>query len=180
MTICNIFVAAQCADMNEMRKFYSGDINCIDKFNKLNLLQNLLLNSGKYEERLEILDFLLKEGIDVNYIDEKDKYNALHCLYYKTQFGDGVLDGKYVFTVTKMLLDKGLNVNAKDKYGAVSLYYLLVGRLGNDDVKPILSLLLDRGVDYLGEDNYGNSCMYYAKEYPIRTEIVEILENHNN
>ena len=75
-----------------------------------------------------------------------------------------------------MLLDKGLNVNARDKYGAISLYYLLVGRLENNDVKSILQLLLDKEVDYLGKDNYGNSCLDYAKERSKRDEIVKLLE----
>jgi len=176
MTICDIFDAALYADMEKLKQYYTGDINCVNEFTKLNLLQTVLCESEKYEERLEIISFLIKEGINVNYIDGKDKYNALHCLYYKTQFGDGVLDGKYVLDVTKMLLGKDLDINARDTYGAISLYYLLVGRLENDDVKPVLKLLLDRGVDYLGKDNYGNSCLDYAKKRSKREEIVKMLE----
>ena len=176
MTICNIFDAASCADKEKLKQYYTGDINCVNEFTKLNLLQTVLLENGNYEERLDIISFLLEEGINVNYLESKDKQNALHCLYYKTQFGNGVLNGKYVLTVTKMLLNKELDINARDTYGAISLYYLLVGRLESDDVKPILQLLLDKGVDYLGKDNYGNSCLDYAKDLSGRDEIIKMLE----
>lgn len=176
MAIVDVFDAVLQGDINMFKKYYDGNPNCLDKYNGLNLLQSVICKGGNYKERLDIISFLLNEGIDVNYLDSNNKQNALHYLFYNTQFGDGVLDGKYVLAVTKMLLDKGLNVNARDKYGAISLYYLLVGRLENNDVKSILQLLLDKEVDYLGKDNYGNSCLDYAKERSKRDEIVKLLE----
>lgn len=52
-----------------------------------------------YDERIEMIRFLLSEGIDVNYLDKKDRMNVLHLLYNNYH----IKDAKYLYVVTKML-----------------------------------------------------------------------------
>lgn len=172
MTIINVFDAAREGDINEFKRLYKGDINIIDKYTKLNLLQMVLSEKGNYIQRLKIVHFLLKNGIDVNYVDRKDRMNALHLLY-----SSYVDDIDYIYKVTKKLIQYGINVNEKNKYGANPLEYLIAGKLDTEELKPLFKYLIKSGADYNAKDNYGNSCLDYAKQFSWRTGFVQMVED---
>ena len=79
MTITNIFDAALCGDMDKLKQYYEGNINYIDKCTKLNLLQTVMCGNDKYLERLDIVSFLIQEGIEVNYQGGKNKKMLYIC-----------------------------------------------------------------------------------------------------
>ncbi len=176
MEISNIFDAAYQGDFNKLKQYYNGDINCVDKYNGANLLQAVMCKGGKYQERLEIISFLLNEGIDVNYSGSKNKQNALHYLYSPANDDGGLTYAEYALSVTKLLLNAGIDVNHKDKHGSNSVSNVIALNFNNEDIKlEVLKMLLDAGADYHEKDNYGYSCLDYAKRFEDEN-IIKILE----
>lgn len=176
MTICNVFDAVSCGDIKMLKHYYTGDVNCVNQYTGLNLLQTVLCGEGRYKERLGIVTFLLAEGIDVNFADNKDKENALHYLYSTADDDGGLTYAEYALSVTKMLLDAGIDVNHKDKHGSNSLSNVIALDFNNEDSKlKVLKMLLDAGADYREKDNYGFSCLDYAKRFK-NEKIVKMLE----
>lgn len=176
MTITNIFDAALCGDMNMLKQYYEGNVNCVDEYTKLNLLQTVMCGNGKYMERLEITSFLIHEGIEVNAQGGKNKKNALHLLYSSTK----LIDEKFVLSATKMLVNAGIDVNQKDKFGAIPLSYLISGKLETSEIEPILLFLIEVGTKCNEKDNYGNSCVDYAKQFAWRNNLVTMMEEEND
>lgn len=176
MTITNIFDAALCGDLEKVKQYYEGNINCVNKYTNFNLLQTVMCGDENYTERLEIISFLIQEGIDVNFQGAKDKENALHLLYSSIT----LIDEKFVLSATKMLVAAGIDINQKDKLGATPLSYLISGKLENSKLKPVLLFLIESGAECNEKDNYGNSCVDYAKQFSWRKDIVEILEVVND
>ena len=79
-----------------------------------------------------------------------------------------------------MLVAAGIDINQKDKFGAISLSYLISGKLENSKIKPILLFLIESGVKYYEKDNYGNSCVDYAKQFSWRKELAELMEGEGD
>ena len=172
MTIGSVFDAALVGDFKLFKQYYNGDINCIDKYTNLNLLQTVLCEEDRYNERIEIITFLIEEGIDVNKVGGKSKGNALHILYSSSD----QISEEYLIDVTEKLVRAGIDINQKDKFGASPLSYLIAGKIDNRCVKKIISYLIDVGLDCCAKDNYGNSCIDYAKKFSWRTDIIELME----
>ena len=181
MNICNIFDAAEYGDINSLKKYYDGDINIVNKYTKLNLLQTVICGNADIDKGIDIITFLLEAGIDINYVDSKDKQNALFNLYSSTYFaGSKSLEGEYILEVTKKLVEAGIDINHRDKRGAISLSYLVAGKLDSSRLQPVLELLFEKGVDFLSKDNFGNSCLDYAKMFSWRKDIVRLMEDRIN
>ena len=171
MAIVNVFDAALAGDFEVFKQYYDGNINCINKFTKLNLLQTAVCAGNRINERIDIISYLIKEGIDVNYVGGKDKGNALHILYSFNNF-----DEKYIVSATKKLVEAGIDVNQKNKFGAIPFTNLIAGKADNKLVKEMFYYLHDAGMDCSIKDNYGNTCLDYAKRFSWRSDIVELME----
>jgi len=94
-----------------------------------------------------ILD-LLKKGLDVNARDDQDGRTILmHAAWF------GHID------VMRILIDKGADVNAKNKNGATAL--ILAADKGNAE---IVSFLIDKGADFNSKDGNGTALMLAANK----------------
>ncbi|MBR6403821.1 MAG: hypothetical protein IKS48_10605 [Eubacterium sp.] len=176
MTIVNIFDAVLAGDYKAFKNFYDGNINCINKYTDLNLLQTVMCKEDKYDERIKIISYLIKEGIDVNKVGGKAKGNALHILYSSSN----QVDENYLMSVTKELVSAGIDINQKDKYGAIPFSNLIAGKIDNKLVEKIFCYLYKTGLDCSIKDNYGNSCLDYAKKFSWRMDVVELMEKYEN
>ena len=177
MKIVNMFDAAIEGNFEEFQRLYNGNINEINEFSKFNLLQTALADNHNESERIKIINFLIKSGIDVNYKDSKYKRNALHVLFFEFLRGDVV----YLLEVVKILIDAGVDINAVDKYNAIPLKYAItICKLRTEELKDIYISLIKAGARYDLKDVFDKSCIDYAKELTWRSEFVEIVEESKN
>ncbi|UJA81059.1 ankyrin repeat domain-containing protein [Bacillus cereus] len=173
MRILNVFDAVREGAFEDFKKIYDGDINQIDSDLDINLLCMALTNNKNSSEKLKIIKFLLEEGIDINYTTAKDKRNALHMFYFC------VLRPtiEYELEITRLLIDNKININALDKYNAISLKYAItINKLPTEDNKDMYKLLINSGSNYNLKDQFGKSCVDYAKEYSWRNDLLTIIE----
>ena len=85
----------------------------------------------------------------------------------------------YMLEIVKMLVNKGIDVNAEDKFGAIPLSYAVtVNKLKTEQMKDIYSYLLEQGADAWHKDSFGKSCVDYATEYVWRNDFIQILKEY--
>jgi len=117
------------------------DINSKSKEGR-NALHYLLMSYHDPDVAIEILKMLLEAGIRINAIEAK---NGCNGLFFLTIFhGGSHLQGQNVI-MAKMLIDKGINVNARNKSGHTVLHYLLSMNSMNTNLEMIELLLSHNG-----------------------------------
>lgn len=177
MKIVNMFDALIEGNFKEFQRLYNGNINDINEFTQLNLLQTTLVNTNNEGERIKIISYLLSNGININYQDKKYRRNALHTVFFNFLRGDI----KYLSKVVEMLINSGIDINRVDIYNAVPLKYAItVCKLKTEEMRDVYSNILRAGADYNLKDIFGKSCMDYAKELSWRTEFIKIVEEMKN
>ena len=102
-----------------------------------------------------VITFLIKRGADIKVRDKS---------------GNTLLHASGRPEVTKLLIEKGLNVNAKNKAGVTPLLYL-APRLIYYTRPKTLKLLIESGADVNIKNQYGENLLHIVS-YP---EIIELL-----
>ena len=70
-----------------------------------------------------------------------------------------------------------MDINAKDKYGAIPLNYAItVVKLPTETAMPVYQYLIDHGSNIYEKDNFGKACIDYAKEFSWRNDLVSLME----
>ena len=173
MRITNIFDAVRDGTYFDFMDFYSGNPNLFNKYAGMSLLQLCVVNDRYPDEKIKILRFLISEGADVNFLSPKDQRNALHIFYFSVMRPDP----QYILKVTQLLVEAGVNINAKDKYGAIPLNYAItVVKLPTETAMPVYQYLIDHGSNIYEKDNFGKACIDYAKEFSWRNDLVSLME----
>ena len=116
-------------------------------------------------KREEIVKKLLKKDADPNISDNEDSFPLIDAVFQPAANPETV----------KLLLEKGAEVNKKNKDGAHALIYAA----SNQDVTPdvrqaIVKLLLEKGADTKIKNNDGQNALYWAKKLK-NEKIVELL-----
>lgn len=124
-------------------------------------------------KKIKMIRFLISEGADVNFKSPKDQRNALHIFYFSVMRPDP----QYILKVTQLLVEAGVDINAKDKYGAIPLNYAItVVKLPTETAMPVYQYLIDHGSNIYEKDNFGKACIDYAKEFSWRNDLVSLME----
>lgn len=177
MKIFNVFDAVNQGNYEQFNRFYDGNVNAIDKYSKLNLLSLCLVEDSNQEDRIKIIKFLIKEGIDINYIDKKYRRNALHYFYFDVLRPAS----EYMLEISKILVENGININQLDKYNAIPLNYAIsITKKTTQEIQEVYRYLIERGSDYNKKDIFGKSCIDYANEYSWRNDFIKIVEDYQN
>lgn len=177
MTISDVFDAVKDGTYEEFLEFYNDDINQIDKYTNLNLLEMAVTNGKRTEEKLKIIDFLIKQRIDINFVEKKYRRNALHQFFFCVMRADK----NYFMEITKKLVEAGIDINAKDKYDAIPLKYAItVNKLTTEDMEVLYQYLIKQGSEYDCKDTFGKSCLDYANEYSWRKGFIDIVKETEN
>lgn len=173
MKIVNAFDAVRDGTYQDFIKFYDGNPNLISKNLRLNLLDLAVVNDYNPEDKIRIMKFLIKEGADVNFTEVKNKRNALHIFYFNVLRPNP----EYMLQVTKLFVENGININCKDKYGAIPLKYAItVVQLPTKEIKDVYEYLMAQGSDLNSKDAFDKSCVDYIKEYSWRSEVMDIVK----
>ncbi|MBM6617095.1 ankyrin repeat domain-containing protein [Bacillus suaedaesalsae] len=176
MRLINVFDAAKEGTFEEFRSFYTNKVNETSDTLGLNLLHLALVNDKKQEEKLKIIEYLISEGIDINFIDKKYSRNALHNFYFNVLRPSP----EYMLTITKLLVQNGIDINALDKFNSSPLKYAItITKLPTTEIKQVYKYLLDNGADYTIKDQFGKSCIDYSEEYSWRNDVLKIIEEFN-
>lgn len=132
------------------------DVNEADQFGKTPLLSALALNNSE-----ELIEVLIKNGANCNYVDE----NGKAALHYAIQTGNS--------KIVQSLLKCSSDTNVQDKDGVTPL--MLTSLFNFPELTKILVKQSDNvKVDL--RDQKGRTALYFAAENGL-TEIVEILIN---
>lgn len=177
MKITNIFDAVRDGTFEDFTHFYTGNADEIDENLDLNLLGLALVNDKNEKEKIEIIKFLLAEGVDISFVDTQYKRNALHTFYFNVLRPSP----EYMLLVTKLLIENGVDINALDKYKAVPLKYAItITKLPTEEIKQVYLYLLKHNAAYKNKDIFGKSCIDYIEEYSWRNNLVEIIKGFEN
>lgn len=183
MTNHNIYEAVEHGDIIGMKLYYYFRFlkgygkNSVDHIYKFNVLQHVLLNNENEKNKLKMIKFLIKKGVNVNYIEPESNMNALHFLYTLNEHAST----DYLIKVTRMLLNAGINVNIADCHDGIPLDYAIASlHASTVELMPIYEMLIKKGSDYLRISRHGKSSMDYAKELPYRKELYEYMKEITN
>jgi len=157
------------------------NINSRDSGLLMNALGWLCTNSykGDHSATLEVAKFLIEKGIDTNAQDSQG-WNALHCLcfhWYNIQGRVQVIkkgtyyvenlcyDGKYGVELAKMLIENGIEVNAKtkDDGGHNALHFILFAWDHTFDALEMAKMLvIEKGIDINSTSDWrGDTALHY-------------------
>lgn len=132
----------------------------------------VLVDEENKFEKLKLFNFLLDEGIDVNFLDKYSKGNALHFFYFESYKPPVDFQNE----VTRKLIEKGIDVNCKDIYGAIPLKYsLTTNKLSDEDNKEMYQMLIDAGSDYNHEDVFEKSCIDYIEQLGCQKGFLDLV-----
>lgn len=174
MRITDIFDAVRDGTYSEFLKFYTGDPNLFNKYTGLSLFQLVFVNDHNTDEKIKMIRFLISEGADVNFKSPKYQRNALHIFYFSVLRPDP----QYMLKVTQLLVEAGVDINEKDKYGAIPLNYAItVVKLPTETAMPVYKYLIDHGSNIYEKDSFGKACIDYAKEYSWRNGLISLMED---
>ena len=177
MKILNVFDAVMDGTFEDFKNYYDGEINKINEYTKLNMLCTAVLNDKNKDDKIKIINYIIKEGVDLNYIGKKYKRNALHTIF----FNNINSSAEHIYNVVEILLKNGIDVNCTDKYGAIPMQYAISSpKNPTDEMEKIYKVLLKFGSDYKHEDNYNNSCLHYAKQFAWRNGFLDIVKEYEN
>jgi len=113
----------------------------------------------QYRQSKDAVELLLAKGADVN-LKDKDGRTPLHLAVESADVD-----------IVKLLLDKGVEVNAKDdESGFTALHY--AARFGN---KNVAELLIARGADINAKDKQGHTPLYVAVNHDYK--VAELFIN---
>ncbi|MGF6907864.1 hypothetical protein [Fusobacterium sp. PH5-44] len=101
--------------------------------------------------------------------------NALHWFYYSVWRPDK----DYLFEVTKLLVEHGVNLNTQDFNEAIPLYYAIGSlKLPTSEIEKTLKYLIEKGSDYTIKNKFGKSCLEVAKNLSWRNGFLDIVKEY--
>ena len=149
MRITDIFDAVRDGTYSDFLKFYTGDPNLFNKYTGLSLFQLVFVNDHNTDEKIKMIRFLILRP-----------------------------DPQYMLKVTQLLVEAGVDINEKDKYGAIPLNYAItVVKLPTETAMPVYKYLIDHGSNIYEKDSFGKACIDYAKEYSWRNGLISLMED---
>ncbi len=124
-----------------------------------------LLHIASKHGDLEIVEILIKQGSDINAVDENNENGLIHACR------QGNIE------TCKFLVDKGSNINLQNSAGLTAL--METTYFGNLDIALYLVKI---GADVHLKNNDGNSILHVASSRPINSfkELVQLLISEKN
>src|SRR5436305_1551497 len=150
--------------MNDERNYYhlikNGDLEGFTKTFRENKDACEVMPYGQslallavLEDKMEILEFLIAQGCDLNSGDD-DGWTPLHAAAFKNNL-----------KASEALLAANAQVDAEDKYGNTPLFRAV---FGFEDDLSVIALLLKHGANPLHKNRSGTSPLEFAEKTDTR------------
>jgi uncharacterized protein len=146
------------AKFGDLEKF-KGNFD-IDLMNKKNSNGSGLLHYAISGNKFDIASFLIDKGIDVN-MTNVDCQTALHLICVNQDL-----------KVAKELLQRGIGINIKDKYGNNALWTAVFNYKGKN--YEMVEQLMNYHSDILNKNNAGRSPLDFAEQV-VNERLINIL-----
>lgn len=168
----DIFDFAEEANYEKLKsKLRFKNVNQINR-SGFNCLHYAVFSCANKEERMKVVRYLLKRGIDINCQDKEENRNALLTLLADFH----IKDMGFKLEVTKILLDNGIDIHSQDMYTGDALSYLVMNNnINNDEGKELVRLLIKNKVDYQKKYRGGQTIFEFCSESnkKILKDIIE-------
>jgi len=128
------------------------------------------LHIASYEGKLEMANFLLSKGADVRALD-KNGWSPLHSAATSGEFQIRYIRPLYSVPHThtmpessKLLIEKGADVNSVTGTGTCPLHYLVAAPTEEDTktVRSVLELMLEKGAHINAQNQSGETPLFTA------------------
>ena len=143
---------------NVFKKIKNGNPFKTKYKNITNTEGNTLLHLACYENNVEIVRFLLKNGADINK-EDKNGFTPLYLACYENNV-----------EIVRLLLEKDADINKEDKDGNTPLHVACY-----ENNVEIVRLLLEKDADINKEDKDGITPLHVAIKYK-NNEIIEEID----
>lgn len=134
-----------------MKKEKTADVNAAAGDNSSWKTLKLTLMNKKVDDLKQILE----KGADLKFTDQ----NGENCLFKLTGGVTGGDNDIKSAEMAGMLIEKGVDVNAKNKFGHTVL--MLAAKQGN---APLMKLLIEKGADVNARSDNGTTALGYARK----------------
>lgn len=130
------------------------------------------LSNGKPDDRYKISKFLIENGANVHELNSEG-YNALQILLDQVMHN---LDETVI--LCKELIERGVDINYKDKFGQVAFVYIIrMNKYDDEELEELYDLFLSQdNINLLDKDKFNNTPIEFASKYPYRKNICERMK----
>lgn len=144
--------------------------NCYNSFLQIINSENANLKECLYfaytQENIRFVDILLNRfDIDVTLVQNSVQQTLLHILCSKPKINIYLL---------KILIDRGIDVNARDIEGETALFYIFSNRNFNKNIENVFNILIENGAD-LNIKNKNNESLLLISCFRGNTDFISLL-----
>ena len=152
------------------KKFAAQDLKSTIKYLSTQDIKKLTYGSGKknilqmalHKKFLSLANYIIDNNlVDINYIDLTGRNVLFEAVLFPS--------------ITKKLLDKGIDTKLKTKDGVTALHVAIASSITN---KNIIKMLLDNGADVNAKTIDNNTAINFAL-YKKRIDIIDLLVDYN-
>jgi len=149
---------------------YGGDLDILKLLMKYNPNIDVLFEQAVLEEKSEIVKLLIEKGVNLNIVNNEDKFVPLKLACRKQNL-----------KIVKILIDNGADVNLVGYEGRTALFDAIEATRAN---KEIISYLIQNGADIHKEDDKGITPLSFAQTnkkslVKVLTEQEEVILSEN-
>lgn len=133
-------------DIQKIKSLSSKVLNSQSKKTGLSLFHYFIINSNQFTvDYPQVVDTFLQAGVDINSQSSKShgNYSALHF----------AVDYPENFDLTKLLVEVGIDINLRDKYGNTAFWNACHKYKGLADQRKIIEYLFDKGASIEDTNN---------------------------
>ncbi|MCH1939868.1 hypothetical protein [Holdemania massiliensis] len=155
----------------EFFKNYSSQ--CIAENDKIESILFYSISNNNLDDRYDITNFLLDQGINPIVINEEHE-TLLHVLLSQVKH-----DLNKTINLCQRLIDAGVDVNVLDNKCRLALQYLINLKYTDFELEPLYNYRFNRkGVDVEQKNVWGMSPIDVARKLPYRKDLVKRIEQY--